>query len=217
MIKPASYVLVIGLVFAIFCMSSYSISARVKAEEGEKPKLETFFDSPIGDAGQQIVLTRGPYLDPALIKSLCRPSHPELQPSYYEVRAELRSPDGKSVLLAARLRGEDGTTPDKGSVVLDSLIEPGQVVLFVAEGPDLYVWRIFIPGGASWAHFQTDKRWVKAAAAYRLDEKLIGAKLGRTDDGRLTVEVLETLSGYNSHFEEEDKGTLKFKLVRQWK
>lgn len=181
------------------------------------PQVGIFFDSPIGDAGQRLVLTRGPYLDPTLFESVRQPSIPELQPRYYEVRAELRAPDGTSVLLAARLRGESGTTPDKGSVVLDSLIEPGQVVLFVAEGPGLYVWQIFIPGGARWTHFQTDKHWMKAAAAYRLDSRLIGAKLSRTNDGRLTVRLLEKLSGYRNQFEEADKGTLLFKLVRQWK
>ncbi|HEV2295254.1 MAG TPA: hypothetical protein VGR35_15485 [Tepidisphaeraceae bacterium] len=196
------------------------IALDIQADDlgGKAPVNDVLLDRPIGKAGQRLVVTRGQQLDPALLKPLRPPSLPELQENYYEVRAELRSPNHHAVLLAARLRVECGTNNDKGSVVLDVLVEPGNIVLAMAEGPDLFLWRIGISQASTcWTGFQADKRWALAAASYRLDEKLVGMKLGRSDGGRLTVEVTEKLSGQHTLYEEIEKTPLQFKMIKQWR
>lgn len=197
----------------------FSDEARANDQEPPiaTPASAPIFATPIGIAGQRLAVIQGKYLDSALFEGVRAPTIPELTPRFYEVRAELRAVDGTSVLLASRLRGESGTMNDVGTVVLNSLIEPGQITLFVAEGPDLYLWSISVPGGSIWTPLKTDKPWHKAAAAYQLNGDSIQSKLARTKDGRLAIEVHEKVSGYNNLFEETKKGSLEFSLLKQWK
>lgn len=184
--------------------------------EGDAPMNNVLFERPIGDAGQRLAVTRGPYLDPALFKSVRSP-HPELKENFYEVRVELQSPEAEPVQLATRLRMEHGTNPDKGSVVLDALVEDAVLVLAMAEGSDLFVWQIVIGHGSTcWTPLRADKLWTLNAAAYRIDNKRVEMKLGRTDDRRLTVKVVEKGSGHHTIYEEAEHGSLQFKAIRQW-
>jgi hypothetical protein len=164
------------------------------------------------------VVSRGPYLDPTLFESLRPHRRPELPEKYYEVRAELRSPTHDPVLLAARVRVEDGTKPDKGSVVVEALIEPGKIVLAMAEGSDLFVWQVG-PGLTCWSQLGLDKTWSVGAAPRQVDKKNVAMKLARTKDGRLSVEVIESRFEYGKHhtvYEEAERMSPRLKWVRDW-
>ncbi len=206
----------LACVAIIMCLAIAPSQSQDPQMDDRDEVRELLFEEPVGDSGLHIVVTRGPYLDPKLIAPVRRPPPDELQPRYYEVRAELRAPAGTTIPLASRLRTESGTNPDKGSVVLDALLEPGRFVFFMAEGADLFLWDITVPGGATWTILVTDRQWRRAAAAYRLDSTLIEAELSRLDDGRLSIELLERTSGYRNRFEESGEEALRFRLVRQW-
>lgn len=198
-------------------------TAPADAPEGEPVTNDILFERPIGDAGQRLVVVRGPDRDPALFKSVRIP-HPELRENYYEVRVELRSPEAEPVQLAARLRVESDPNVDKGSVVLDALVEDtnvalvndADIVLAMAEGPMLSIWQIGIGHSPCWTPLRKDKGWTLNALRYRIDKKRVSMKLGRTVDGRLTVKVIEKDSRHHTIYEEVEKGSLRFKAVRQW-
>ncbi len=193
-------------------------------QEGNVPSAVILFERPIGDAGQKLVVVRGPDREPSLIgfwkdKSI-RDSTGltgvEQIGNVYEVRAELQSPDTEPLVLASHLRIENKVSKtDRGVVVLDALVEPGFIVLATAEGPFLALWQIGGGTGTCWTVLRADKPWALAAAAYRLDDKLVGIKLGRTKDRRLSLEVTEKLSGQHTIYEEIEKVPLQFKLIRQ--
>lgn len=183
--------------------------------QGVMPADTVLFERPIGNAGQRLVVARGPDRDSAPLAAL-RPPDPQLRESFYEERVEIRSPEHAPIVLAARLRVQDGGLADKGSTVLDVLIEPLHICLAMAEGPDLALWQIDIAQASTcWATLRADKPWALAAAAYQLTDKLVAMKLGRNQQGSLTVAVEERLSGQHTLYEETEKGTLRFTTIRQ--
>lgn len=140
----------------------------------------------------------------------------ELQPSCYEVRVEFMSTESGPVVLASRLRVEDGTAPDKGSAVLDALVEPGVITLAMADGADLAIWHIRIGWTSCWTPFAADKRWSPLAAPVQLSGKLVAMKLGRTDEGRLSVQITDKRVGQHTLYHETAQDKLRFKAVREW-
>ena len=66
-------------------------------------------------------------------------------------------------------------------------------------------------------HVETDKYWSVYAASRRLDDKTVGVKLGRGNDGRLTLEITERNIGRHVFLEETEKDTLHFKTIRELK
>lgn len=194
---------------------------------------DVLFERPIGDAGDTLVVTRGPDRDPAVFKSLWSPPPDSRENfNFYEVRVELRSPEAEPAQLATRLRVEGDSNLDKGSVVLDALVEDANIVLAIAEGSRLSIWQIGIGHSPCWTPRRGDKGWTLNAVPYRIDDKRVSMKLGRTDGGRLTVKVvernfvtvidkdsgkvIEKHSRYHSIYEEVEKGSLRFKAMRQW-
>lgn len=191
----------------------------VVGRESDAAMNDVLMERPIGDAGDRLVVTRGPDRDPAVFKALWSPP-PDLRENpyfYYEVRVELRSPEAEPAQLATRLRVGGGRSFDKGSVVLDALVERANIVLAMAEGSVLAVWQIGIGHSPCWVPLGADKPWTLNAVPYRIDDKRVSMKLGRTDDGRLTVKVIEKDSRQHSVYEEVEKGSLQFKRVRQWR
>lgn len=207
------------LIIILFCASFAATTSIAPAEdkpEGDK----VLFERPIGGQGQRLVVTRGPNRDPSLFsfwkKEGGRDLSLEWRTNLYEVHAELRSPNAAPLLLASFLRKEyKGVESDRGVGVLDTLIAPGTIVLAIVEGADIKVWRI---GIFQWDTCLSDALggWSLMQARYRLDEKMVGLKLGRTQDNRLTLLVIEKGTGQRTFYEEVDTTSLQFKLVRQW-
>jgi hypothetical protein len=206
-----------AMVLVLFCIAGDTAGQN---REGKASVKEVLFDQPIGKAGQRLVVTKGPNRDPSSFEGLRRTPLPgQGENHYYEVRAELVSPKRDTVLLAARLRVEDGTKPDKGSVVLNAMTEPGNIVLAMAEGADLFLWQIGIARGSTcWTQLRVDKGWERSAAPYVIDNTRVGVTLTRMDDGRLYVTVVEKSSKGDHHtlYEEAEKDSLRFKWVRDW-
>ena len=193
--------------------------------EKEGPKVvadEVLFEQSVGDAGRKLAIVRGPDRDPSLVNFLQDdPESPGLRVerihNMYEVRAELRTPDSQPLLLASRLRIENKLIDvDQSIVVLDSLVEPGNIVLATADGLYFALWQINSGMGTCWAPLRADKPWSLSAAPYRLDHESVTLELGRTADGRLTLKVIENDTRHHTIYEEVEKGSLRFKAVRQW-
>ncbi len=212
----------------VITMLHMSIGTLAGAAEPEHkaPINEILFERVVGDAGQRVVVVRGPSRRPALFdfwKGQGKPNSVgrltvEQMRNIYEVRVELRTPSAEPLLLAARLRVEDEMPADKGLVILDALIEPAQILLVTAQGPDLALWKIGVGGIAShWEGLRADKQWVTHAEMRQLDEKQIGCKLTRLENGCVSLEVVEKQPGHHVLYEEVTKDSLNFKMIREWR
>ena len=177
---------------------------------------QTLLDVETYVQGYRIMVKTGPRIAPEVLRPLINDRLIALDPVHYPIEVNLVGPDGRSVVLASRIGSVNRNGPQGRTDVIDSLVEPGVVHLVVGEGPLLFIWRITIGGGSVWTHFQADKAWRRAAAMYPQDRQSAPSKLGRTDDGRLTVEVFERIGRQRNYFEETEPGSLKFKLIRQW-
>src|SRR5690242_19085652 len=105
-------------------------------ERADSLDSQTLFQQALGTTGKRLLVSRGPDRDVSVLESLLPEDRTKLVQKCYEIRVELRTANAEPVLLAARLRVEDGSVRDKGSVVLDCLLETPRITLAIADGTD---------------------------------------------------------------------------------
>lgn len=171
--------------------------------------------------GTTLAVLRGPDRKPADLGNVAGKEALAQWGNMYTIRVELRSPGVPPVDLASRLRVENHVgRHDRGVVVLDALVEPGLFVLATAEGSNVALWQISVGKRPTcWIAFHGAEGFPAAAKFHRRDRDNVSMKLGRTTDGRLTVELVDKLVGpSHPHFSYEQTAAdgWDFKLVRKW-
>jgi hypothetical protein len=184
------------------------------ADEPEHGEQEVFRKPLDGD--REIVVVRGTGVAPQMLKDVAPQLTLDQSTRVYVVRVELRAQDHLPVVLGSRAVSESEQDYTKGFDVFDMLSEPDGITLATAERGTIVLWHIglFMPQPSRWTILR-HRDWSMSAAAYRLHRNIVSVRLGRSAEGKLTVEVVERRPGQHTAFEQvEDKW--EFKPVKQW-
>ncbi len=205
-------------ILAVLCGKS----AATEQRHDEDHRDTVIFDRAVGAGGQRLVVVRGPDIDPSVFEFLNDPAARQVA-TMYEIRVEIRKPGDRPLCIATSLHWNNALTPllDQGVAVLDATAEGGVIAVAMTDGPILTVWRIQVfgapPIGTGW--IRLNEPWNDYAAPYALDTNVVGATLGHTDDGRLTIEVVDKRRQSplkHTRYEQVGKSELRVKRVRQW-
>jgi hypothetical protein len=139
---------------------------------------------------REIVVLREPDGDANRLRGVMDPRLLEQATAVYAIRLELWSPGQSPMLLAVRVRVET-MGPELGVEILDVLADSHGVVVALAEGPDIGLWRVEFGLGSSvdWAPLHVGD-WAIAAPLRPLGRRQVKVNLERADN-RLAAEVTD--------------------------
>ena len=135
----------------------------------------------VGD--RELVVVRGAPVDPSIIDGIRHPLLGKDTEALHEFRIELRSADA-TVSLWSHLKAGDYD-------VLDLTLEAGHITVASAEGGQLFISRIGVGYGMTESVTLRGADWSAIARPWPFDRRHVEVKLGRLEDGRATVNVVD--------------------------
>lgn len=179
------------------------------------------------DGGKELVVVRGPDVPGEVLRGLL-PDNQVPQPAYpvYSVRLELRSPNQPPLVLCSRPAGGAFQVFDliveRREEAIDKTNEASTTTITLAVGGDFEIalWQIpafspFPDRTSSWTYLRD---WALYASPTPIGRDGVTALLGRSDDDKLLVEVVDARGipgGHHTLFQQVE-GQWHFKLVKKW-
>lgn len=164
----------------------------------------------------ELLVTRTKIENSEVIRQLMADSPPTVITNYYTVSVELLLPDRSRVVVASRLDTETGP-PNVGFHVLQAVKKVNELILSVAEGPGIGLWRINFdrPDQTQWAWLSG---WEANPLIRARDVGNVRVELSSIPGGRWKADVVDKdiFGGATTSFE-QDGADWRFVITDGWK